>query len=142
MTGSIFIRPTDAFSRAPAPRSRKRWRWLPHVAGVAERVASGLRPHGETVRLVARRNRLHDFARAGVDHVDDAIVASGEPQMFAVDTDVAHVGAARAGQLPRRHDLARGEVQHRNAALADTLFAADLRKPAVRHVELRGITAR
>ena len=35
---------------------------LAHVAGVAERVAAGLRPHGETVRLVADRD-LRDVAR-------------------------------------------------------------------------------
>src|SRR5262249_31821470 len=72
-----------------------------HVAGVAERVAPGLRPHREAVRLLADGNG-HHFAGRRVDHVHDVVVAPGEPQTLAVHADVAHVGAAALGARPRR----------------------------------------
>src|SRR6185436_10868494 len=62
---------------------------LPHVPGVPERVPPRLRPYGEAVRLAADRDRL-DLARGRVDHVDDVVVAAGEPQGLAVHADVAH----------------------------------------------------
>src|SRR5262249_40385643 len=115
-----------------APRSA-------HVAGVAQGVAPGLRPYRETVRLLADRNRDH-LARGGVDHVDDVIVAAREPQVLTVGADVAHVGTAAPRDGPRRHDLARREVDDRDAPRAARL-AADLRRAAVGHVELRSIAA-
>src|SRR6516162_11267543 len=47
---------------------------LTHIAGVAERVAAGLRPHRQPVRLVPDRDRRHRAA-FGVDRIDDIVVA-------------------------------------------------------------------
>src|SRR5262249_50667715 len=110
-----------------------------HVAGVAERVAPGLRPHREAVRLLADGNG-HHFAGRRVDHVHDVVVAPGEPQTLAVHADVAHVGAAALGDRPRRDDLPRCEVDDGHAA-RPFRFAADLRLATVGHVELRAVTA-
>ena len=44
-----------------SPRQLRGWRWLAHVAGVAEGVAAGLGPDGEAVRLGADRD-LGDLA--------------------------------------------------------------------------------
>jgi seryl-tRNA synthetase len=79
-------------------------RCLAHVAGVPERIPPGLRPNGQAVRLRADLDRLHIAVRR-VEHVDDVVVAAGQPQLLAVGADVAHVGAAAAGDRPRRLDL-------------------------------------
>src|SRR5437899_1147839 len=92
---------------------------------MAERVASRLRPDRETVRLVADGNRLQQLAAGRVDDVDDPVVAAREPQLFAVDAEIAHVGAPGGRDRPRRDDAARGKVDHRHAALADAGLAAD-----------------
>src|SRR5262245_7330708 len=107
-----------------------------------ERITAGLRPLREAVRLVSNWNGLDDLARRRVDDVDDAIVAAGEPQMLAVDAQIAHVGTAGARQRPRGDDFPCGEVDDRHAALAHAGLAADLREPAVRDVELRPIATR
>src|SRR5262245_688111 len=112
--------------------------WSTHVAGVAERIASWLWPHRETVRLLADWNR-DDLARGGVDDVHGVIIASREPETLAIGADVAHVGAAALRDGPRRYNLARREVDHRDAAGAARL-AADPGRAAVGHIELRSVT--
>src|SRR5438034_5644701 len=109
---------------------------------MAERVASRLRPDRETVRLVADGNRLQQLAAGRVDDVDDPVVAAREPQLFAVDAEIAHVGAPGGRDRPRRDDAARGKVDHRHAALADAGLAADPREASIRHVELRRVATR
>src|SRR5262249_36046816 len=86
-----------------------------HVAGVAERVAARLRPHGEPVRLLPDGDR-GDLAGAGVEDVDDVVVAAREPELGPVGADVPHVGAPAAGYRPDRLDCPRGEIHHRDAA--------------------------
>src|SRR5262249_9913500 len=112
--------------------------WSTHVAGVAERIAPGLWPHREAVRLLADWNR-DDLARGRVDYVHDVVIASREPETLAVGAHVAHVGTAAFRDGPRRHHLASREVDHRDAAGAARL-AADLRRAAVSHIELRSVT--
>src|SRR6266849_5411833 len=49
-----------------------------HVAGVAQRIAAGLGPDGETVRLLAHGDLGH-LSRRGVEDVNDIVVAPREP---------------------------------------------------------------
>ena len=84
---------------------------------MAERVTSRLRPDREAVRFLAHRDALH-LARRRVDCVGDIVEAPGEPEIFPVRAHIAHVGAAAARDGPGRHDLARGEVNDRDAAIA------------------------
>src|SRR5947209_20521189 len=145
MLDSSVMRRTGSFSLGRRGRSRKRaHRWTPsvHVAGSAEGVASRLRPDRETVWLVAHGNRLQQLAGGRVDDVDDPVVAAREPQLFAVDAEVAYVGAPGVRNRPRRDDAPRGKVDHRHAALADAGLAADPREAPIRHVELRRIATR
>ena len=51
---------------------------LPHVPRMAERIAAGLRPHRQAVRLFADRNFL-DRTRCRIDVVNDIVVAAGQP---------------------------------------------------------------
>lgn len=76
---------------------------------MAERVSSRLRPDGEAMGLAFHRDAF-DFSVVGVDDVDDIVVTAGEPELFAVDADVSHVGAATVGDGPGRRDFARGEI--------------------------------
>src|SRR6266545_8378409 len=108
---------------------------LPHVAGMPQRVASRLRPHGETMRLPADGNAL-DLPAYGIDDVDDVVVAAREPELFAVDAHVAHVGAPSTRNRARGDDLPRGEVDHRYAAFTNAPPAADLREATVGYIEL------
>src|SRR5215510_2343588 len=110
-----------------------------HVAGVAERIAAGLRPHGEAVRLTPYGNRLH-VARGRIDGVDDIIEAAREPQMTAVGGDIAHVGTAAAGNGPDLFHFAGGEIDHRHAALAVRLAAHHVRA-AIGDVKLFAVAA-
>src|SRR3972149_6671354 len=90
---------------------------LAHVPGVTERVAARLGPDGEPVRLLAHRDGP-DLAWRGVDGVDDVVVTAREPQHLAVGAQVAHVGAAAAGNGPRCYDPVRDEVDDGHAPLA------------------------
>ena len=88
---------------------------LAHVAGVAERVAAGLRPDGQAVRLLPDRD-FRDCPGRRVDVVDDIVVAPGQPQLFAVGADIAHVGAAAARDRPGFFDRPCGKIDDRDAA--------------------------
>ena len=98
-----------------------------------------MRPDGEAVRHAADRDRLHR-AVVGVEGVDDAVVAARQPQIFAVGRDVAHVGAAAAGDRPVGDDLARGEIHHRDAAVGVAL-AAEIVGAAVGDEQPLAVTA-
>src|SRR5262249_28663005 len=115
--GSRLLVRSREWDEAHAERGPIRWVLSAHVSRVAERVPPGLRPHREPVRLLADRNRAH-LSRARIDRIHDIVVAAGEPERLAVRADIAHVGAAAAGDRPGRDDLAGREVQHRHAALA------------------------
>ena len=114
--------------------------FLPHVARVAERIAAGLRPDGEAVRLLAHRDLLHGAGRR-VEHVDDVVVAARQPELLAVGADVAHVGAAAAGDRPGHVDLARREVDAPTRCPCPSA-AVDLVRAAVGDVELLAVAAR
>ena len=107
---------------------------LTQIAGVAERIAAGLRPDGEAVRLAADLD-LVDLAGRGVDAIDLVVEAAAQPEIFAVGADIAHVGAAAAGDRPGLHHLARGELDHRDAALGDALRDHHLVGAAVGDIE-------
>ena len=96
-----------------------------------ERVATGLRPHGEAVRAAADRDPRDQPTVPGVEPVDHAVVAPGQPQHPAVGRDPAHVGAATAGDRPGVDDPVRREVEH-----------ADLAGAAVGDVEALPVAAR
>src|SRR6266404_1962104 len=95
-----------------------------HVSGVAERIAARLRPYRQPVRLLAYRNALHRAIRR-VDVVDDVVEPAGQPELFSVHADIAHIGAAAARDRPGVLDLAGREVEDHDAALA-------VRRPAGR----------
>ena len=113
---------------------------LAHVPRVAEGIPSRLRPHGEPMGLLARRDLAY-LARGGVDRVDDVVVAAGEPERPAVRTHVAHVRAASARDGPVGHDATSGEVHHGHAPLPVGL-AVDVVRAAVGDVELGAVAAR
>src|SRR5690349_2755708 len=97
---------------------------------MAERVAPGLRPHAGAVRSLADLDAGEQLALVGVDRVELAVVAPGEPEDLAVGGDAAHVGAPAARDPPGAGDLARREVDERDRAL-----------PAVRDVEVLRVAA-
>src|ERR1700677_3385602 len=105
-----------------------------------ERVPPRLRPHGQTVRHAADGDRL-DRAVGRVEGVDDAVVAAGQPEPFAVRADVAHVGTAAAGYRPVRDDLARREIHYRHAAVA-LVDAGEVVRAAIGDVEALAVAAR
>src|SRR6185312_10224887 len=111
-----------------------------HDAGMPQRVAARLRPHRQAVRLGTDLD-LADLAGGGVDRINHVVEAAGQPQRLAVGADVAHVRAAAAGDRPVRHHLARGEVDHRYAALA-LARPVDLVRAADGDVELAAVAAR
>src|SRR5271166_2428212 len=128
---------------APTPRSGaegERALPLAHVARMPERVAPGLRPDGEPVRLAADGNGL-DQAVVGVEGVDDAVIAAREPQPFAVGGEVAHVRAAAAGNRPVGDDLTCRKVDHRHASRTPSR-AAQAVGSAIGDVELGSVATR
>src|SRR3984893_17146475 len=111
-----------------------------HVSGVAERVAARLRPYRQPVRLLAYRNALYRAVRR-IDVVDDVVEPAGQPELFSVHADIAHVGAAAAGDRPSVLDLASREIENHDAALAVRLAACRVRA-AVGDVQLLAVAAR
>src|SRR5205823_2336566 len=107
---------------------------------VAERVAAGLRPDGEAVRLAADLD-LVDLAGGRLDAIDHVVEAAREPEIFAVGAGIAHVGAAAARDRPGLHHLGGGEVDHRHAAARDTTADHHLVGAAVGDVELLAVAA-
>jgi hypothetical protein len=59
-----------------------------------------------------------DAALGGVKDVNFVVVTAGEPELLAVDADVAHVGATASRDDPGGFDFACGEVDDADAALA------------------------
>jgi hypothetical protein len=74
------------------PLRRSGRRRSAHVAGVAEAVAPRLGPHAQAVRSAVDVDPLQQPAGPGVQDVDDAVVAAGEPEGAPVGADPAHVG--------------------------------------------------
>src|SRR5262245_301132 len=90
---------------------------LTQIPGVPERIPTRLRPDGQAVRFGFYRNAFH-IAIGSVDDVDRIVVAAGQPELLAIDGDIAHVGAAAARDRPGRFDFTRRKVND-----ADTAFA-------------------
>src|SRR4051812_19211837 len=84
-------------SRLPLPASS-------HVPRMAERISAWLGPDRETVGLAADGDAVGELARFGVEHINLVVVAAGDPELFSVNADIAHVGTAAARDGPRRHD--------------------------------------
>src|SRR3981189_481260 len=101
---------------------------------MAERIAAGLRPYRQPVRLRADRDR-DDGAGRRVDRIDDVVVAPGQPQELPVGTDIAHVGTAAARYRPIGDDFAGREIEDRDAARAASP-AAHVVRAAADDVEL------
>ncbi len=91
----------------------------------------GLVPDGDAVHR----------ARAGVEDIDDVVVAAAKPQLPSVGGDVAHVGAAARGDAPGRDDATVGEVHDADTAVSMRWTQAQLRPPAVADIQLGAITA-
>src|SRR3989338_9221685 len=90
---------------------------LPHISGVAERIAAGLGPDAKAVRLLFHRDG-RNLTRGGVDGIDGVVKAARKPQGLSINAHIAHIRAAAAGDRPGGDELARGEFDHRYAALA------------------------
>src|SRR5580765_2080215 len=127
-------------SDEPPPRDFDHAPLLAHIAGVAERVTTRLRPYRKPVRLATHRY-AGDLSCCGVYRVDDVIVSTGKPQRLAVGTDVAHIRAAAARDRPGRFDLQGGEIDHRNASLA-VRRTMDLVRSAIGDIELLAVSTR
>src|ERR1700730_9174398 len=110
-----------------------------HVSGVAERVAARLRPYRQPVRLLAHWNALYRAVRR-IDVVDDVVEPAGQPELFSVHADIAHIGATAARDRPGVLDLAGREVENHDAALAVRLAARRVRA-AVGDVQLLAVAA-
>ena len=67
---------TGVWPRFPATMLRSSRRLLPHVTCVSKRIATGLWPYSEAMRLLAHANRLHDLTARRVDDVDDPVIAA------------------------------------------------------------------
>src|SRR5580765_4552129 len=91
---------------------------LAHVAGVAERVAAGLRPNAEAVRAGSDVDACEEMPGACRQGVDLVVVSAAEPEHVAVRRDAAHVGAASAGEAPLRDLPSPREADDRDRALA------------------------
>src|SRR5215469_6149841 len=113
---------------------------LTYVAGVAERVATGLRPDGQPMRLFADRDRFNRPGRR-IDVVNDIVKSPRQPELLAVGADIAHVGAATSRDRPGVFDFAGGEADHRDAPLAVRRPARRVRA-AIGDIELLAIAAR
>src|ERR1700730_13750873 len=113
---------------------------LAHIAGMAERVAAGLRPHRQPVRLGADRDR-GDGAVRRVDRIDDVVVPRRQPQELPVGADIAHVGASAARYRPIRDDLPGLKIEDRDAARAAPP-ATHVVRAAVDDIELGSVAAR
>src|SRR5690348_6828233 len=107
---------------------------------MAEGIAAGLRPYRQSMRLLAHRGGLYRAA-GRVDIVDDIVEPPGQPELLSVDADIAHIGAAAAGDRPDMLDLASREVENRDATLAVRRPARRVRA-AVRDIELLAVAAR
>src|SRR5829696_3104141 len=119
-TSSIRLPWRRSSRGGPLPRPGARQRRAPsaRVPRVPERHAPRLRPYRHPVRAVADRDRVRVLPPTGVEDVDLAVVAAAQPQLPAVRRDPAHVGAPAAGDAPLVELAARGEVEHRDRALA------------------------
>src|SRR5437899_12095319 len=82
---------------------------------MAERIAAGLRPDREAVRLEADRD-APDLAGCRVDVVDHIAEPTRQPKPLPVGCDVAHIGAAATGDGPALLDRASREIDNRDAA--------------------------
>src|SRR5215472_13123139 len=107
---------------------------------MAERVAAGLRPHRQSMRLQADCDGFHQTARR-IDIVDDIVPPSRQPELLSVDADIAHVGAAAAGNRPDVLDLAGCKVDDSNAPPAVRHTPGRMRA-AIGDVELLAVAAR
>src|SRR5437667_12565960 len=62
---------------------------LTHIPGMPQRVAARLRPDGQPVRLQADWDGF-DRPVDRADVVDDVVVTPRQPELLAVDPDIAH----------------------------------------------------
>ena len=96
-----------ACSRSPPRRVAD----LTHVAGMSQRIPSGLRPNGQAMGFLPDRH-FNGLAIRGVDGIDDVVVAAGKPQRLPIGADIPHIGASASWNHPRRFDGALGEIEH------------------------------
>lgn len=112
---------------------------LAHVASVAERVAAGLGPNRQTVRLSADRDGRH-VPIDKIDGVNDIVVTSRHPEEFSVGADITHVGTAATGDGNVPFDLASSKVDNRYAAFAMPHAIVHV-SAAIGHIELGAVAA-
>lgn len=93
------------------------------------------------MRFQADFDLLLHLARRRIENINNIIEAAGEPEIFSVGADVAHVGAAAAGDGPVRFDFARREVDDGYAAWA-AFRSVDFGGTAVGDVEFLAVAAR
>src|SRR5258708_24784096 len=105
-----------------------------------DRIPAGKRPYAQAVLHAEDRDRF-DRAVRRVEGVDNAVVAPRQPEPFAVGADIAHVGTAAAGYRPVRDDLARREIEHGDAAVAQ-VDAGEVVRAAIGDVEALPVAAR
>ena len=83
---------------------------------MAERVAAGLWPDREAVRLAPDLDAMREPPGARVENVHLGVVASRQPQLGAVGADVSHIRAAAARKLPGGQGGAGRGIDHGHAA--------------------------
>src|SRR3569623_70127 len=82
-----------------------------------------------------------DGADGGVDHVGEIVETAGIPELRAVRADIAHVGAAAAGDQPGALEPVGRKIEDADAArpvMAAPLHAA---RAAIGDVEFRAVAA-
>src|SRR6478672_71736 len=112
----------------------------PHIASMSERVAAGLRPNGEAMRLPAYLYGFHPTC-GGVDGVNMVVEASRQPEHLSVGAYVSHVGTSPSCDEPSHLYGAGGKIDDADAARPVTR-AMNLVRATVRDIEFGPVSAR
>src|SRR6476620_10837739 len=108
---------------------------------MAERVAAGLRPNGEAVRLPAYLYGLQKLTCRRVDSVHQVVETSREPEHLSVGTYVSHVGTSPSWDEPSHLYGADGKIGDADGAMPMTR-AMILVRDTVGDIEFGLVSAR
>ena len=107
---------------------------------MSERVAAGLRPNGEAMRLPAYLYGFHPTC-GGVDGVNLVVEASRQPEHLSVGAYVSHVGTSPSWYEPSHLYGAGGEIDDADAA-GPVTRTMDLVRATVGDIKLAPVSTR